>query len=188
MNKRGFTLVELLVTVSVLLIAVGIAGDLIISVIRSYNKTRILQEIEQNGNYTIAKITHDFKNAIGATAPTDCSSGASPQITISDSDNEDITYSIETRNGSGGACSSGTCTTVMTRTYGSNAEEIMTNYDLRDGVDLAESAGFCTVSDDPLTVKIELTLTNGPDSLNSNSKSLQARTSFDTIVQLRGVN
>ena len=146
-----------------------------------------MQEIEQNGNYTIAKITHDFKNAIGATAPTDCSSGASPQITISDSDNEDITYSLETRNGSGGACSSGTCTTVMTRTY-NGVEEIMTNYDLRDGVDLAESAGFCTVSDDPLTVKIELTLTNGPDSLNSNSKSLQARTSFDTIVQLRGVN
>ena len=47
-KQKGFTLVELLIVVSIIIIVVGVTGDIILSLVRSYSKTQITNEIEQN--------------------------------------------------------------------------------------------------------------------------------------------
>ena len=62
-NNRGFTLIELLVVVSLTIIVVGVTGDIVISLVRSYNKTQITNEVEQNANFIITKLEKELRNA-----------------------------------------------------------------------------------------------------------------------------
>ncbi len=186
LNRLGFTLVELLVVVSVILISVGIAGELIISVIRSYNKTKVLNEIEQNGNYLLAKIAYDLKSAKSVVS-FDTTSWKT--FTITDSNGTQIIYTIARVDSSGASCTS-SCTGTVTRQYGGGSIDPMTNYDFVEGVDVDYNTSFFTrtsTSPDPTTVRLQFTIKQGPDSLNSLSKSLQASTTFDTSVVMRGV-
>lgn len=62
-SQRGFTLIELLIVVSLIIITVGVTGDIIISLVRSYNKTQITNEIEQNANFVMTKLEKELRNA-----------------------------------------------------------------------------------------------------------------------------
>ena len=174
--KKGFTLVELLVVVSILLISVGIAGDLIITVIRSYNKTKILNEIEQNGNYAMAKIAYDLRNAKtinGAVGPA--------SISIVDVNDQQITYTV----GSVSAVNPSTITTgVISRTLG-GVSEYMTSNDATEGVNVVCSGScFSEVSTDPETIKIDFTISQGPSALGGASSAMQT---FSTVVVLNSI-
>ncbi|MBI4091266.1 prepilin-type N-terminal cleavage/methylation domain-containing protein [candidate division WWE3 bacterium] len=187
-KQLGFTLVELLVVVSVVLISVGVAGDLIISIIRSYNKTRVLNEIEQNGNYALAKVVFDLRNAKAITGLGDCPS-LSTGFTLTDQSSKSIVYSIDQVNGTGGLSCTSTCTWALRRNYDSVGAEAITNYDLTEGVslDMPES-GFCLASNspNPLAVDIRLVFKQGPSAISG--KSSEANVPFNSIVALKGIN
>lgn len=62
-TERGFTLIELLIVVSLIIITVGVSSDIVASLVRSYNKTQITNEIEQNANFVLAKMEKELKKA-----------------------------------------------------------------------------------------------------------------------------
>lgn len=108
MNKRqnkqhGFTLIELLIVVSLVIIATGVSGDIIVSLTRSYSKTRVANEIEQNANYVMLKLEKELKNAMSVTSPLSTSGQADTLefvVDNGDGTQSDITYYI--RGGSDG--------------------------------------------------------------------------------------
>lgn len=68
MNK-GFTLVELLLVVALLTISVGITGDILLTLVRSFSKTQVLTEIEQQSNFVSLKLEKELKSASSVSAP-----------------------------------------------------------------------------------------------------------------------
>lgn len=153
-KNAGFTLVELLVVVSILMISIGIAGDLILSVIRSYNKTKILNEIEQNGNYSISKISYDLRKATKLKAIDPSILGK--WIELEMADGVVVRYEIVKDPAS---------QFYVIERFVDGVGEFMTNNELQDGVSVdvtAQRPRFSKVSDNPLTVGIDITLTESP--------------------------
>lgn len=62
-NENGFTLVELLLVVALTAISVGVTGDVMMSLLRSYSKSTSINEIEQNSNFISLKLEKELRNA-----------------------------------------------------------------------------------------------------------------------------
>ena len=77
--KKGFTLVELLLVIAILGIAVGVTTDILLSLVRSYGKTQIINDIEQNANFVTAKLEKELREA---NSVTDVTSGGIPEISL----------------------------------------------------------------------------------------------------------
>jgi prepilin-type N-terminal cleavage/methylation domain-containing protein len=60
---KGFTLVELLLVVSLTGIAFGVTSDILISIVRSQAKTQIMNNLEQQANFFSLKFEKDLRNA-----------------------------------------------------------------------------------------------------------------------------
>lgn len=60
-NNRGFTLVELLASIIVLIAVGSIIAGIITSSIRGTNKATVIENIRQNGNYTIARVSKNIE-------------------------------------------------------------------------------------------------------------------------------
>lgn len=69
MNQNGFTLVELLLVITLMAISVGVTGDILMTLLRSYNKTGAVTEVEQNANFVSLKMTKELRNASSVTIP-----------------------------------------------------------------------------------------------------------------------
>ncbi len=63
MEAEGFTLIELLLVIGLLVLSVGITTDIVLTLVRSYSKTQISNEIEQNANFVFLKLGKELKNA-----------------------------------------------------------------------------------------------------------------------------
>jgi prepilin-type N-terminal cleavage/methylation domain-containing protein len=66
LGEKGFTLVELLISVALLAISVGISSDIIVSLVRTFGKTQVLNDTEQTVNFVFLKMQNDLKNSITA--------------------------------------------------------------------------------------------------------------------------
>lgn len=64
-KNRGFTLVEVLLVISLLAISVGVTSDIVLTLIRSYVKTSVANDIEQNANFVTLKLENELKLATG---------------------------------------------------------------------------------------------------------------------------
>ncbi len=62
-SLKGFTLIELLVTTAVMGLLAVVSANIISSVLKSQNKTMLVNEVRQNGDLVIAKLERDVKNA-----------------------------------------------------------------------------------------------------------------------------
>lgn len=62
-ESRGFTLVELLASIVVLVAIGSIIAGIISSSLRGSNKTNIIENIRQNGNYALSQISKDIMYA-----------------------------------------------------------------------------------------------------------------------------
>jgi len=63
LNKAGYTLIELLIVIGLIGITIGVTGDIVLSLIRSYAKTQATNELERSTNFVVSKIEKEFKNA-----------------------------------------------------------------------------------------------------------------------------
>lgn len=109
-NSRGFTLVELLAVIVVLVTVGGIIFGVLFAALRGSNKATILSDVQDNGDYTLVEMTRMIRFAQAVVDPASCVLGPTPtptqitSITIRNSDQSQITYSCTT--GSGGTIAS----------------------------------------------------------------------------------
>lgn len=66
-NNQGFTLVELLLVIALIAISVTVTGDIMMTLMRSYTKTNVINEIEQESNFVGLKLERDLRNATDVT-------------------------------------------------------------------------------------------------------------------------
>lgn len=101
-KDSGFTLVELILVVALLSISVGVTSDILLTLIRSYNKSQVTNEIEQNANFISQKIVKELRNAtaitsLGSLSGSDLTPGVdSNDISFSDQDQNIIRYVVDT--------------------------------------------------------------------------------------------
>jgi prepilin-type N-terminal cleavage/methylation domain-containing protein len=72
-RKAGFTLIELLVVIAVLGIVLGIGVSILTATFRSTNKTKVFNQVKQNGDFALETMTRSVRSAIDVctTAGTD---------------------------------------------------------------------------------------------------------------------
>jgi len=148
-QNDGFTLVELLLVVALTSLAVGVTGDILITLIKGYNKSTVINEIEQNANFVSQKLNKELRNATQITQldPT----GASPPLQgetgneITFTDRNGITINYKVLNG------------VMTRNYDGGGDAALTLNSPPNGVTVSCTvACFKLLEDSPQVVQISI--------------------------------
>ena len=69
-TQRGFTLLEMLVSVAIIAMVSVVLSQVFISTIRTNAKTEILKEVKQNGDLAIESISRMVQNAKSISCPT----------------------------------------------------------------------------------------------------------------------
>lgn len=139
-RERGFTLVELLVGMAILIVVATVGGDLIFNVIRSYNKSNILAEIEQNGNHAMSIMEQQIRNA----ASVDPFTSPSSSLTLHTHQEADVTFSLGF---AGTACTNGTI---------ERNETPITNANESNGINVTNLSFSSDASGNVITISITL--------------------------------
>jgi prepilin-type N-terminal cleavage/methylation domain-containing protein len=69
-GNKGFTLIELLIVIALVAVVAGVSADIVLSVVRSYTKTRSQTEVEQAANFALLKLEKELKSATSMNSPT----------------------------------------------------------------------------------------------------------------------
>lgn len=93
-NQNGFTLVELLVVIALIGISVGVTNDILVSLVRSYNKTQVKNELEQQANFVGLKLERELRSAKSASIPGGAAGGNS--LVLQKADGSYVNYSVST--------------------------------------------------------------------------------------------
>lgn len=93
-NQKGFTLIELLLVVSLLAISVGVTNDILISLIRTNNKTQVMNEIEQQSNFLSLKMEKELRNSRAVNIPEADGSGGNTILNFTTRDGDIIEYKL----------------------------------------------------------------------------------------------
>lgn len=97
-NREGYTIIELLAVISILVILAGIISGILYSTLRGSSKTRITSEVTQNGDYAISVLTNMISSStsvtkIGGVEIQDCTANPSgTSISLKNIDGDE--YSI----------------------------------------------------------------------------------------------
>lgn len=161
----GFTLIELVLVVALLTIAVGISSDIIISLVRSYNKTQVINELEQSANFVLLKLERELRNA---TSVTDITASS---ITFTDRSGGVIIYTL---NGD-----------VVERQVGGAPSTLpLTNNTFEGGgVSVSCPSGcFTLLSSNPQVVRINMTFSY----TGRGDATFEGDVTLDTTIVVRG--
>lgn len=109
-NLSAFTLVELLIVIALLSISVGITSDILVTLVRSYNKTQVANEIEQQANFVTLKLEKEIRGAKNVTV-----TDSGRTLTFIDSLGATVTYQVTLPPDS-----------LVTRTYGELSPQNLT--------------------------------------------------------------
>ena len=172
-NKRnktfGFTLVELLIVVSLIAITAGISGDIILSLVRSFTKTQVTNEIEQVGSFVISKMEKEMRSATSITSGGSTCSGTVTFVKDNSSGGADtIMYALS--NGS------------MFRTLNGGSQQALLDHTLvnvriENGNDI-----FCDLQDNPDVVRIRLVL----EQASGTGISVESKVVLEQTIVMRG--
>ncbi len=154
-SEAGFTLIELLLVVALTALAVGVTSDILISVIRSYSKSQVINEIEQNANFISQKLTKELRNATVIEYLEPAPTGNVPplagdsyyEITFLDRQGNTVNYTIN-----GG---------VMTRDAGLGSQNLTVNTP-PSGVTVSCISGnacFTLIESSPQVIQIAISMT-----------------------------
>jgi len=167
-HKNGFTLVELLVSIGLVLIIGTIGTSVIASILRSYNKAHIINEIEQNGNYVLSLMESQIRNASSVACD-----GSSPCLKVNVTSQEGTVFSFEIDE-----------VTVGIYTYGvvKRNSEIITNDDTTSGVAVVISESHFAVDGNKVTIVLKIRQAPGAPG----RVDYQADTTLQTTVVVRG--
>jgi len=69
MKNKGFSLIELIIVIALLGLSVGVTSDILLSVTSSYNKTQVMNEIEQQANFVSLRLTKELREATSIVEP-----------------------------------------------------------------------------------------------------------------------
>lgn len=93
--KKGFTLVEMVVTVFVFLTVIVIAGGSSVSVISLQRRASNLKKVEENGRYVLELMARELRFANPISTPNNsCLSSGSSSISFTHPVNGQITYQL----------------------------------------------------------------------------------------------
>jgi len=182
-NCRGFTLLEIIVSVGILAGISLVVVQAFITTTRTNTKTEILKEVKQNGDYAIEIMSRMIRNARNIVS-SPCSAGgdASGDITITNRDSRTTTFRCVVDAGNGViriASSSGTTDEFLTN----NTVTLFDNVAQAPGCNINALQFTClAVAGVPSSIKIEFTLAQkgtSPDQVD------KAKISFQTSAQLR---
>lgn len=87
MKKTGFTLVEILVVISILAIIVVAGSNMFFTLLRGSSKAKTLQLVKQNGDYAISVMERMVRNARNVSGL-----GSSSSIVIQNPDGQQTTF------------------------------------------------------------------------------------------------
>jgi len=180
-NLRGFTLIELILAISLMAITFTVTSDILISLIKSQSKTQVMNNVEEQASFIMTRIENDLRNAGGA-------------YLTNDGDNTGLTIQNQTTKGEVGYYIGGAGSTVDDKGlyywYGGDITKVVELTDRTDpgGVRAAcpEDGGCFSVSEGtPQVVNVSIRFT--PSSLTSSSSpvNLGVIEMNDTIV-IRG--
>lgn len=168
-NNKAFTLIEVLVVIGVLTVVAGLGASIFSSLLRSYNKAHIVNELEQNGNFVLSIMEQQIRNAIDVREVTN-----GIEIVVRDAGTtKQFVYVPDN-------CSSGS------NGYIRDSEgNILTGTNLISGVNITDASFVVNDSgtDLPKTVDISLTISqacDAPDRLD-----YQAQAHMQTTVLVR---
>lgn len=99
-HRKGFTLVELLVVMTILITVGGVIISILFISFRGSSKAAVVTTVKQNGNFALSQMVKSIRYAksLEVPAPSMCTGSTnSPTLTITSlSDNGQITYSCPT--------------------------------------------------------------------------------------------
>lgn len=95
--KKGFTLVEILVSLSILAIIVVMGTNMFLTTLKGVKKTKALTEVKQNGNYALSAMERTIRNAQSIEKNSDDETCASEmaKINIKNLDNNLIEFACD---------------------------------------------------------------------------------------------
>jgi prepilin-type N-terminal cleavage/methylation domain-containing protein len=190
-NQKGFTLLELLIAISLLAITAGVTGDIILSLVRSYNKTKITNEIEQGGNAALSKLEKELRVGTVLISPTpgNCSATLSFDRTkTNDPTNsaDDVDIQVDYEVILSGA-NEGSLQRTETPPSGAASTSFVIDSTIPGGVRLDISSGsttFCALNQsDPYVVQ---TTVNLLQVATTGGISFQGSVPLEQVIVLRG--
>lgn len=101
-NKKGFTLVELMVAISIFVVVITISMGSILSVFAASQKSKTLRSVMDNMNITLESMTRTIRfgtnyhcGSSGNTAlPLDCGGSGDTSLTVKSEEGKQVTYSL----------------------------------------------------------------------------------------------
>lgn len=140
-NNKGFTLIELVVTIGLLALTVGVTNDILVSLLRSYSKIQVKNEIEQQANFVSLKLEKELRSGSQVNIP----GGSGDTMSFLTKDNVAVTYM---------RLSSG----IIGRRVGPTGNPEDLTYAGTGGVMVTcGTSCFTLISQDPQVVEIDLT-------------------------------
>lgn len=93
-HVRGFTLVELLLYIALTTIMVGTTSVFLFLTLQVRIKNQIINEVEQQGQQAMQRITQVVRNAVTLTSPSIGASGSSVTLTVTPPGNSSTVFDL----------------------------------------------------------------------------------------------
>lgn len=174
-SQSGYTLIEMLVVIAIIAIIGTMSTQILLSIIKSNNKTNIQNEVRQNGSFVVGMLERDIRAAKSATVTLSEVVTNEYILRLVQNDGTTITYWCYLSPNS-------TSNGHIKRRYGTESEEHLLNTDLVSGVKVA-SCSISVSASPPALVTIDFTLTQAVSSPNRTDLTVSQQ--FKTSVSLR---
>lgn len=167
-QNKGFTLIELVLVISLLALSVGVSGDIIISLIRSYSKTQVTNEIEETANFLTLKLEKELRNAQRTSVPALGASGNT--LTFLNRAGDTVTYALTAQH-------------QINRTVSSGGSFPLTISAVGSGGVVIDCPGGCftLIADSPQVVRLNINVKSG-----NSSPTFEGNVTLNNTIVVRG--
>lgn len=150
-RNRGFTLIEILIVIALMAVLTGVGADLFINSLKAYQKSQIMNQLSQNGNYAMTTILNTARNA------KQISVDGSSKLTITDSSGITTIFQIL-------ATTTEPEVGIITKKVGDGEPEKITNYDPSSGINIDTGiSSFVLSAGTPKTLTVILKISQAPN-------------------------